>query len=39
MTRGHFRTDWLSAWTQQLLIREEINFLDLTGNTFIGLEE
>jgi hypothetical protein len=30
---------WLSARTQELLIREEINFIDLTGNTFIRLED
>ena len=30
---------WLSERTQQLLIREEINFLDLTGNVAINLED
>ncbi len=30
---------WLSERTQLLLIREEINFLDLTGNVFINLED
>jgi hypothetical protein len=30
---------WLSARTQELLAREEINFIDLTGNTFIKLED
>lgn len=29
---------WLSARTQELLTREEINFIDLTGNAFISLE-
>lgn len=30
---------WLSARTQELLAREEINFIDLTGNAFISLED
>ncbi len=30
---------WLSARTQELLIKEDINFIDLTGNTFIRLED
>jgi hypothetical protein len=30
---------WLSTRTQELLIREEINFIDLTGNAFINLED
>jgi hypothetical protein len=30
---------WLSARTQESLVREEINFIDLTGNTFIRLED
>ena len=29
---------WLSARPQELLTREEINFIDLTGNAFISLE-
>ena len=29
---------WLSARTQELLIRDNINFIDLTGNAFIKLE-
>ncbi len=30
---------WMSVRTQELLIREDINFIDLTGNTFIKLED
>jgi hypothetical protein len=30
---------WLSARTQELLIRGEINFIDLTGNALINLED
>jgi hypothetical protein len=30
---------WLSDRTQELLIRDEINFIDLTGNAFINLED
>jgi len=30
---------WLSARTQELLAGEEINFIDLTGNAFINLED
>jgi DNA-binding transcriptional ArsR family regulator len=29
---------WLSARTRELLVRDNINFLDLTGNAFIKLE-
>ena len=29
---------WLSARTQELLVRDNINFIDLTGNAFIKLE-
>jgi hypothetical protein len=31
-------TPWLSTRTQELLIRDRINFIDLTGNAFINLE-
>jgi hypothetical protein len=30
---------WLSARTQELLTREEINFIDLTGNALVNLED
>jgi hypothetical protein len=28
---------WMSARTQELLVKEDINFIDLTGNAFINL--
>jgi hypothetical protein len=31
-------TPWLSTRTQELLIKDNINFIDLTGNAFIKLE-